>query len=329
MHDEIGNTEWCGFIFYEKIAGSISDPDTYVAKTTDIYLMNIGTHSYTESKNHSADIIDMVDRVPAYMENRYGLIHTHHTMNTFFSGTDVQELHDNAANYSYYLSLIVNFKEDYTAKIAKLIEVKNASFDVDEEDEETVSMQFPVEHILMTIDLDVIIEGCVKPHDEVIDTRIKEIKERQEREKKEKLAKTKQPSKHFTRSFYDHSYHSYNDYGYQSQQKLWDLAMHDITVDDAEDFFCSLYIDPLVETHGLSPTMDTCVKSETLPPLTSEIIAGEAIDFFGADTARTGLLKTSDLVRKHAKFIGDNMSQMNDLINEAADSFNLNNEYSL
>lgn len=324
MHDEIGNTEWCGFIFYEKIAGSISNPDTYVAKTTDIYLMNIGTHSYTESKNHSADIIDMVDRIPAYMENRYGLIHTHHTMDTFFSGTDVQELHDNAANYSYYLSLIVNFKEDYTAKIAKLVEVKGASFDVDEEDEQTVSMQFPVEHILMTIDLDVIIEGCVKPHDEVIDTRIKEIKERQEREKKEKT-KT-DGGYNFTKSFYRNSY---NDYGYQSQQRLWDPAMYDVTQNDAEDFFCSLYINPLDEYNGLSPTMDTCVKSETIPALTSEIIAGEAIDFFGADTARTGLLKTSDLIRKHVKFIGDNMSQMNDLINEAADSFNLNNEYSL
>ena len=289
--------------------------------------MNIGTHSYTESQNHSADVIDMVDRIPAYMKNRYGLIHTHHTMDTFFSGTDVQELHDNAANYSYYLSLIVNFKEEYTAKIAKLVQVTGAMFDIDEEDEESVKMEFPVEDILMTFDLDVIIEGIDKPVDEIVDDeRIKEIRERQEREKKEKLAKTTVTSKNFTRSFYDHSY---NDYSYQSQQKLWNSAMHDLTQNDAEDFFCSLYVDPFVEMHGLSPTLDTCIESETIPPLTSEIIAGEAIDFFGADKARTGLLKTSDLIRKHVKFIGDNMSQMNDLINEAADSFNLNNEYSL
>jgi hypothetical protein len=73
MHNRIGNTEWCGFIFYEKVEGSISNPETYVAKTTDIYMMDIGSHSYTESDNHTDDVISMVDRIPAYMENRYGL----------------------------------------------------------------------------------------------------------------------------------------------------------------------------------------------------------------------------------------------------------------
>lgn len=39
-------------------------------------------------------------------------------MQTFFSGTDKDELLSNAGNYNYYLSLIVNFKHEYTAKIA-------------------------------------------------------------------------------------------------------------------------------------------------------------------------------------------------------------------
>ena len=325
LHSEIGNTEWCGFIFYEKIAGSISDPDTYVAKTTDVYLMGIGTHSYTESENHSDDILNMVDRVPAYMENRYGLIHTHHTMDTFFSGTDIQELHDNAANYSYYLSLIVNFKEDYSAKIAKLVEVKGASFDLDEEDEETVSMEFPVEHILMQFDLDVIIEG-VKCDDEIITERIAEINKRKEEEKKAKLVKTKIKTGTFTDPEDNKWFNTYHN-----QHSLWDPAMYDVTQKDAEDFLCSLYIDPFVinTQFGTSPTLEACVKQENIPPLTSEIIAGEAIDFFSADKARTGLLKTAEVTRKHMTFIGDNMSQMYDLITEAAESFNQNNEYSL
>ena len=75
--------------------------------------------------------------------------------------------------------------------------------------------------------------------------------------------------------------------------------------------------------------METCVKQEEIPPLTSEIIASEAIDFFGADQARIGLLKTAEVARKNMTFIGDNMSQMYDLITEAAESFNQNNEYSL
>ncbi len=39
-------------------------------------------------------------------------------MTTFFSGTDMQELHDNAGAHNYYLSLIVNHKSEFCAKIA-------------------------------------------------------------------------------------------------------------------------------------------------------------------------------------------------------------------
>jgi len=296
--------------------------------------MGIGTHSYTESENHSDDIINMVDRVPAYMENRYGLIHTHHTMDTFFSGTDIQELHDNAANYSYYLSLIVNIKEKYSAKIAKLVEVKGASFDLDEEDEETVSMEFPVEHILMQFDLDVIIEGA-ECNDEIITERIAEIKKRKEEGEKARLAKTTIKTGTFTDAEHKKWLNKYHIKAL-NQHSLWDPAMYDVTQNDAEDFLCSLYIDPFITGEavvntqfGTSPTLETCVKQEEIPPLTSEIIAGEAIDFFGADKARTGLLKTAEVARKNMTFIGDNMSQMYDLITEAAESFNQNNEYSL
>jgi len=286
--------------------------------------MGIGTHSYTESENHSDDILNMVDRVPAYMENRYGLIHTHHTMDTFFSGTDIQELHDNAANYSYYLSLIVNIKEKYSAKIAKLVEVKGASFDLDEEDEETVSMELPVEHILMQFDLDVIIEEDAECNDKIITERIAEINKRKEEEKAKFIKSKMKVTSHS--DVEDNKW--FNAY---RQQSLWDPAMYDVTQNDAEDFLCSLYIDPFVVNtqFGTFPTLEACVKQEEIPPLTSEIIADEAIDFFGADKARTGLLKTAEVTRKHMTFIGDNMSQMYDLITEAAESFNQNNEYSL
>jgi len=49
------------------------------------------------------------------------LIHTHHNMETFFSGTDMGELHDSAPSYNYFLSLIVNYKNEYIAKIATVI----------------------------------------------------------------------------------------------------------------------------------------------------------------------------------------------------------------
>ena len=43
---------------------------------------------------------------------------SHHTMSAFFSGTDSEELTDNAEKYNYYVSLIVNFSKEWCAKIA-------------------------------------------------------------------------------------------------------------------------------------------------------------------------------------------------------------------
>lgn len=46
------------------------------------------------------------------------LIHSHNTFGVFFSGTDMEELEDNAPCYNFYLSLIVNNALDFEAKIA-------------------------------------------------------------------------------------------------------------------------------------------------------------------------------------------------------------------
>lgn len=43
-------------------------------------------------------------------------------MSAFFSGTDNQELYDNVANYDYYLSLVVNTKDQYVARVCYLAE---------------------------------------------------------------------------------------------------------------------------------------------------------------------------------------------------------------
>ena len=39
---------------------------------------------------------------------KVGHIHSHNVMRVFFSGTDMDELHDNAPSHNFYVSLIVN-----------------------------------------------------------------------------------------------------------------------------------------------------------------------------------------------------------------------------
>lgn len=43
---------------------------------------------------------------------------SHNNMKSYFSGTDMGELHNNAPNHTYYLSLIVNNAGEYVAKLA-------------------------------------------------------------------------------------------------------------------------------------------------------------------------------------------------------------------
>lgn len=179
LHALVGKTEWCGFITYDKTEGSINDPSTYKAVVKDIYPMNIGSEAYTESDNHASELLKMDERIPSYFMSKTGLIHTHQSMKAFFSGTDIQELHNNVDKYdgdSYYLSLIVNFNKEYVAKIVKLVDIP-ANKAVYNESGTEHTMEFPSQKVMIMFDLNVIIEE--EPfawNDDMMQTRIDELK---------------------------------------------------------------------------------------------------------------------------------------------------------
>ena len=127
LHGKIGDTEWSGMLFYDVVKGSPQKPEEFVLIAKDIFLMDIGTAGYTEYET-DGDIVDFYDeRGDEAMEWKIGHIHTHHSMNTYFSATDMSELNDNVDKHNYYLSLIVNFKATFSAKVAFLSEVQTTS----------------------------------------------------------------------------------------------------------------------------------------------------------------------------------------------------------
>lgn len=80
--------------------------------------MHKGTTTYTEYDYGDENLIGfLMDNMERRMD-RIGHIHSHNTMNVFFSGTDEEELIGNSFNHDYYLSFIVNNYMDVTAKIA-------------------------------------------------------------------------------------------------------------------------------------------------------------------------------------------------------------------
>jgi len=342
MHDRVGNTEWCGFIFYEKVEGSISDPETYVAKTTDIYMMDIGSHSYTESENHTDDVIKMVDRVPAYMENRYGLIHTHHSMNAFFSSTDMQELHDNVHLYSYYLSLIVNFDGNWCAKIAKLIDVNGSSYTISEEDEEDVLIEIPAKKVMVTFDLDVEFEQ-IEPYNDVVELRIAEIKERKKKEEEEKKAKMQSFNNNPYQLKMFNGINGDTNYGYQryaafddwygQYDKLVQRPKTGFTEDDEIEWFISTLIYLDADTNEpLHDALEDLKDHESDPYFSVYVdeinnnVLDLAVNHFGVFEAYSGVCKA---IHKLLPYSGVGVEKLRDALESAKEQLNINNEYSL
>jgi len=126
LHGKVGKEEWSGMLLYDVKSGSPAKPEELVLEAKHIYLMDVGTAAYTEYET-DGDIVDIYDNIEEAMEWKTGHIHTHHSMDAYFSGTDMSELNDNVDKHNYYLSLIVNFGAKYTAKVAFLSEVEKTA----------------------------------------------------------------------------------------------------------------------------------------------------------------------------------------------------------
>lgn len=117
LHNKHEGVEWCGMLFYDIETGDLTDLENMVVRAKRLYLIDVGNAGYTGG-DLDEKLLDFYDEYPDAMDMRMGFIHTHHSMQTFFSGTDMQELHDNTEKYNFYLSLIVNHKSQYCAKIS-------------------------------------------------------------------------------------------------------------------------------------------------------------------------------------------------------------------
>lgn len=120
LHSKIGALEWSGILYYTIDSGNKEDWGTLELTAHKICLMNVGTAIYTAFEYDALIMSDFLDANPEVLEQdmRMGLIHTHHNMSAFFSDTDTDELKDNAEQYDFYLSLVVNFNGKYCAKLA-------------------------------------------------------------------------------------------------------------------------------------------------------------------------------------------------------------------
>lgn len=113
---EVYSDEWSGTLFYT-VEGDLGE-DNFQINAEELYLQDIGNSTYTEYDPSNPDFIKFLMENPRFMEMRQGHIHSHNTMAVFFSATDNSELIDNSPFHNYYVSLIVNNKNEMCAKIA-------------------------------------------------------------------------------------------------------------------------------------------------------------------------------------------------------------------
>lgn len=174
----ISTIEWSGVLFYKK-EGEFQD-DTLVITAVDLVLLDIGTSTYTEFDMSPEVISYQVDN--DLLDCEIGLIHSHNTMKTFFSGTDINTLREYGSQMNHFVSLIVNNEGIYSAAITRKVLIQDAvvrkilfnSFN-DERKEDRASFTNEVE-IIQYFDLKVEIEGGI-PFDS-LDKRIEELRKK-------------------------------------------------------------------------------------------------------------------------------------------------------
>lgn len=129
----IPEVEWSGVLLYST-EGEITNPKSLVITLRDIILMNKGSKTYTgydfnekkrDQSGYSDTHIEYCEEFEEALTWKVGMIHSHNTMNVFFSGTDLSELVDNSPSHNYYLSFIVNNKMEMTAKVAVFAKVED------------------------------------------------------------------------------------------------------------------------------------------------------------------------------------------------------------
>ena len=128
----INKVEWSGCIFYD-IQGSLFNPDSIKINVLDLIPLDKGSETFTTYNFDSRVLNYMVDM--NYLEYKIGHTHSHHNMNTFFSGTDLSELYENSETIKPYLSIIINNRYDFSCKLAfrttKLMKYKYQYQDID------------------------------------------------------------------------------------------------------------------------------------------------------------------------------------------------------
>ncbi len=111
-------------MFFRILSGTVEQPETIVIEVIDFFLMDIGSTGFTNThySESGASLMEFQMENPHTMDDgiRMGYCHSHHSMRTFYSGEDVDDMVVNTADkdVDYYVTMIINNDGDFIARIA-------------------------------------------------------------------------------------------------------------------------------------------------------------------------------------------------------------------
>nr|DAR32474.1 MAG TPA: MPN family protein [Bacteriophage sp.] len=181
---KIWKDEWSGVLFY-KVEGDFEDTENpLVIRCIDLYQMDEGTSTFTDFYM-SADVAGyVVDHPELAAGGVYqGLIHSHNTMSTFFSGTDTNTLLKEGMDMPHFVSLIVNNAGKYSAAITRhayseAVVTETVTYPTWEGDSIEVEQHYKETNEYIKYDTLIIeIEGESREFEEEMEARMEEIRE--------------------------------------------------------------------------------------------------------------------------------------------------------
>lgn len=207
--DRFPRDEYSGTLFYT-VSGSFETEDL-VINAFDFLLQDIGTSGYTEF-NQSPDVIGYMVEHPELLDEKVyqGLMHSHHTLGAFFSGTDLATLREEGSDRIHFVSLIIDTKGTYQAAITRVVVeemqatgfLKYPTFNEQEITGSSITYSFnrkKLEYFMLNVERPVI----ENPFAEMA-SRIEEVKEQKAKAAKAKAA---------TVSYNNYGYNNYGQYG--------------------------------------------------------------------------------------------------------------------
>jgi len=113
------STEWSGVLFTTH-TGSFENKDLVIT-CVDIFPMDLGNSTYTEFKNTPDITAYIAEHIDELWDCDLNLVHSHHSMATFFSSTDTATLRSEGNDTNNFVSLIVNNEGTYSAAVTRKV----------------------------------------------------------------------------------------------------------------------------------------------------------------------------------------------------------------